>query len=306
MALTTEQIQARQFAVGGSDAAAALGLSPRKTARQLFHEKRGEIEPEEYDTEAIWWGNALEPIVRQKYAEVTGNVVRLPVGTIVHPEHEFMVAHIDGYVDNTTPRRGYEGKTAFHSTGWGEEGSDQIPISYLLQVQHYMIITDLPVFDVCCLIGRKFAFYEVPAPDAEMREMIIEGERDFMRRVREGDPPPLDYQHKTALDVIKKIYPGTNGQRLMADEKMIEIRMEREHWAAQEKLAKAEKEARTAQMLDFMGQAALLAFPDGKAFRRQVTNRAGYTVEPTSFVDCRFVNDGQPQHKRGKAAGKAA
>jgi putative phage-type endonuclease len=291
MSLTAEQVQSRQVAVGGSDAATALGLSSRKTARQLYHEKRGEIAPDIYDEEVIWWGNALEPVVRQKYAEVTGNIVRLPLDTIWHPQHDFMCAHIDGYIDNTTPRRGYEGKTAFHSTGWGDEGTDQVPIDYLMQVQHYMIVTELPVFDVCCLIGRKFAFYEIEAGDAEFREMMIEGERDFMRRVREGDPPPLDYKHRTAIDVVKKIYPGTNGKRMVADADAITCREAMAKWAADEAQAKRNKEACKAQLLDIMGEAALLAFADGKAFRRQKTKRADYSVDATEFIDVRFVND---------------
>lgn len=293
MALTQEQLQARQKGVGGSDSAAALGLSSRKTMRQLYHEKRGEVLPDVFDEEVIWWGNALEPVVRQKYAEVTGNVVRLPTATIWHPEYDFMCANIDGFVDNRNPRRGYEGKTAFHSIGWGEEGTDRVPMDCLIQTQHYMVvIPELVVFDVCCLIGRRFSFYEVPAPDAEMREMIIEGERDFMRRVREGDPPPLDYAHKTALDVVKKMYPGTNGQRLIADVNAIAARKCMEECAEQEKLAKRQKETFKAQLLDIMGEAALLAFPDGKAFRRQITTRKGYYVDETKFVDARFVNDG--------------
>jgi predicted phage-related endonuclease len=193
------------------------------------------------------------------------------------------------------PRRGYEGKTAFHSTGWGEEGTDQVPIDALMQTHHYMIVTDLPVFDVCVLINRKFGFYEVPAPDAEMREMMIEGERDFMRRVREGDPPPLDYAHKTALDVIKKVYPGTNGERLIADVNAIAARKCLEECAEAEKLAKKQKEAFKAQLLDVMGEAALLAFPDGKCLRRQKVERAGYYVEGAEYIDARFVNDGKGQ-----------
>lgn len=293
MSLTALQIIERQKGCGGSDAAPALGMSKMKTMRQLFHEKRGELVPDVYDEEVIWWGNALEPIVRQKYAEVSGNVVRLPAGTIWHPEHDFMCAHIDGYVDNTTPKRGYEGKTAFHSMGWGEEGTDQIPVEYLMQVQHYMAVTELPVFDVSCLIGRRFAFYEVEA-DPELHEMMIEGERDFMRRVRENDPPALDYSHKTALDVVKKLYPGTNGVRLVATPETIEWRKTMDTLAEAEKAAKKEKDAYKVRLLEFMGDAALLAFPDGKAFRRQKTHRKGYVVDATEFVDARFVNDTKP------------
>lgn len=292
--LTPEQHEARRTRIGGSECAAALGLSKRKTALQLYLEKRGEIEREHIpeDSEAIWWGRALEPVVRQKYAETTGRIVVMP-DTVVHPVHDFMVAHLDGVsFDGVVGKdpRGYEGKTAFLSTGWGEEGTDQIPGDYLMQVHHYMICGALPSFDVCSLIGRRFAYYHVE-PDAELHEMIIEGERDFMRRVREDDPPPLDYQHKTSLDVLRKLYPGTNGARLVATEEAIGWREAMIAAAEAEKAAKADKDGYRARLLELMGEAALLAFPDGKCFRRQITERAGYVVEATKFVDARFIND---------------
>jgi putative phage-type endonuclease len=294
MSLTAQQIEARRFAVGGSECAIALGISNRMTALQLYLEKRGEIEREEVpaDSEVIWWGNALEPVVRQKYAEVTGRVVVVP-GTIVHPAHHFMIAHLDGVSydgEIGNDPRGYEGKTAFLSTGWGEEGTDQIPEDYLMQVHHYMICAELPSFDVCSLIGRRFAYYHVE-PDHELQEMIVEGERDFIRRVREGDPPPLDYQHRTAIDVIKKLYPGTNNQRLVANDNAIAWRTEMVAAAEAGKAAWASSQEFRTRLLESMGEAALLAFPDGKCLRRQITQRAGYTVEPSEFIDFRAIND---------------
>lgn len=292
MSLTAEQIAARQTGIGGSDAAAALGLSRRTTALELYLEKRGEItraEPAAND-EVIWWGRALEPIVRQKYAEKTGRVVLLPAGTLHHPKHDFMLAHVDGIIQDEP--RGYEGKTAFHSTGWGEEGTDQIPREYLLQVHHYLTVTDFEVWDVAVLVGRQFQIYEVQA-DLEMSEMLIAGEAEFMRRVREGDAPALDYDHKTARDVVKKLYPGTNGARIVASESAIGWRAQLEREAAAAKAALATVESLKSRLLDEMGEAALLAFDDGKCYRRQLTQRAGYSVDPTSFMDFRLINDGK-------------
>lgn len=291
MSLTAEQLVARQTGIGGSDVAAALGLSKRKTALQLYLEKRGEFPVEEpANDEDIWWGRALEPIVRQKYAEVTGRVVMLPTGTLRHPAHGFMLAHVDGLIQDEP--RGYEGKTAFHGTDWGEEGTDEIPREYLLQVHHYLTVMDFEVWDVAVLIGRKFQVYEVPR-DPEMSEMLIATEGDFMRRIREGDAPPLDYDHPTARDVVKKLYPGTTGARLVASESAIAWRTELMTAQAAAKAANETIEAMKARLLDEMGEAALLAFPDAKCYRRQITQRAGYTVQPTDYIDFRLINDGK-------------
>lgn len=290
--LSAEQIKTRDSGVGGSDAAAALGLSRRTTALELYLEKRGEVPRQEIaaNDEVIWWGRALEPIVRQKYAETTGRVVLLPPDTLRHPAYGFMLAHVDGIIQDEA--RGYEGKTAFHSTGWGEEGTDQIPREYLLQVHHYLTVTQFEVWDVAVLIGRRFQIYEVAA-DREMSEMLIAGEAEFMRRVREGDPPPLDYDHPTARDVVKKLYPGTNGARLVASESAIAWREQIEREAATAKAALATVESLKARLLDEMGEAALLAFPDAKCYRRQQISRAGYSVEPAEYIDFRLINDGK-------------
>lgn len=175
----------RQSGIGGSDAAAALGLSKWKTPYALWQEKRGEAGEQE-DNESMLWGRALEPVIRQHYAERTGRVVRVPEGILHHPQHAFMLANLDGVTDDG---RLLEVKTARSGQDWGEAGTDMVPQAYLLQVQHYMAVTALPVADVAVLIsGSDFRLYEVPA-DPELQAMIIEGEAAFWQRVVEGVPP---------------------------------------------------------------------------------------------------------------------
>ena len=38
----------------------------------------------------------MEPVIRQKYADVTGVPVTVPTETFRHPEHPFMIANVDG------------------------------------------------------------------------------------------------------------------------------------------------------------------------------------------------------------------
>lgn len=183
-------LKERQTGIGGSDAAAVLGLSKWKTPLQVYQEKRGELGPTP-DNESMLWGRALEPVIRQQYAERTGRVVRVPDGIIRHPSHEFMLANLDGVTDDS---RVVEVKTARSGQDWGEPGSDEVPQAYLLQVQHYMAVTGFAVADVAVLIGGSdFRLYEVPA-DSELQQMLIEGEAEFWQRVTDGNPPePVSY-----------------------------------------------------------------------------------------------------------------
>lgn len=201
--LTAEQLTERQSGLGGSDASAALGLSRWKTPLDLYYEKRGESAPIA-ESEPMRWGNLLEPLVRQEYAERTGRVVRLPTETLRHPTHPFLLAHPDGVTDD---RRLYEGKTARFGDGWGEPGTDEIPQEYLIQVQHYLLVLDLPVADVAVLIGGSdFRLYEVPA-DAELHTMLLDAESEFWNRVVTGEPPPP----KTIEDVKRRFRASRPG-----------------------------------------------------------------------------------------------
>lgn len=286
MTLTAEQHTARRLSIGSSDAAAAIGLNPYFTAVELWQEKRGVSAPFE-GNESTKWGQLLEPAVRQEYAEQTGRVVRLPQETLVHPHWDFITCHPDGVTDD---RRLYEGKCARFPDNWGEPGTDVIPEHYLIQVQHALAVTGLAVCDVAVLIGgADFRIYEVPA-DPALQVSILEAEQEFWDHVQKGIQPALDYEAPGAVAVLKKLYPGTNGKTIKADAKTIEARLRFEVSKKQEKDGKENADAAKAQMLEFMGEASVLLFPDGKGLRRAKVDRKAYSVDATSYMDSRFVN----------------
>lgn len=180
-----EWLEARRQGIGGSDAPAIVGVSPWRTPLDVYEDKLGEA-PERDDNEAMAWGRALEPVIRQAYSDRTGYAVALPA-MLAHPKHDWMLANLDGIANDG--RRVLEIKTARTAQGWGEEGSDMIPLPYLIQVQHYMAVTAIPVADVAVLIGGSdFRVYEVPA-DAELQAGIIEQEAELWGRIQRRDPP---------------------------------------------------------------------------------------------------------------------
>jgi putative phage-type endonuclease len=66
-----EWLEQRRHGIGGSDAAAALGLSPWKTPLSLYLEKTGDARPFR-DNESMLWGRVLEPAIRAEYTRRTG------------------------------------------------------------------------------------------------------------------------------------------------------------------------------------------------------------------------------------------
>ena len=202
-------LEARKKGIGGSDAGAILGVSPWKTPLQVYMDKVGATDPIQ-DNDSMFWGRTLEPVIRQRYADVTNRKVVVPDTLITHPKFEFIIGNLDGI---TSDNRVLEIKTARSAEGWGEPGSNEIPDSYMIQVQHYMLITAIPVADVAVLIGGSdFRIYEVPA-EPELMELMIEKETGFWSRVINRDPPePITYQ-----DMLLKYGRTSKESRVQAD-----------------------------------------------------------------------------------------
>lgn len=287
MSLTAEQLAERYTGIGGSDAAPALGLSPYKSALELFIDKRERRAPSSVELSEFRWGNLLEPVIRQEYATATGRIVRLPEGTLRHPQHNFVIAHVDGVTDD---RRVFEAKTARSADGWGKTGTDEVPHHYLIQVQHYLAVTGFAIADIAVLIGgNDFRLYEVPA-DRELQEMIIDGEADFWKSLQTGTPPEPDFTRTDAADIMRRLFPGTDGSSIVADQEAAHHRLVMQH--AQSMVSDYSKlaEGARAHLLHVMGNASTLVFPDaGVQLRRKLIERKGYTVEASKHIDARFI-----------------
>lgn len=203
MSLTAEHQEQRAKGIGGSEVAAILGLSPWKTPYQVWQDKMG-LSGKRDETPAMAWGTKLEPIIRQAYSDETGRIVRLP-GHLADDDCPQMIGTVDGIAEDGEASRVLEVKTAKFAQEWGEPGTDEIPMVYILQVQQYMRITKLPLADVAVLIGgNDFRIYEVLA-DIELQDIMIEKIMAFWKLVESGEPPePISY-----ADAVKRYRTST-------------------------------------------------------------------------------------------------
>jgi putative phage-type endonuclease len=182
---TPEWAEERRRGIGASDAAAVCGMSPYATPLDVYLSKIGETQNQE--TQDMRRGTLLEPAVLQMYTDATGAIVAKPARAIVSELYPFMRANLDAVAQDSPV--GIEAKTARTRAGWGEPGSAEIPVVYLFQVQHAMVVARLPIFHVAVLFGNfEFAIYEVPA-DAEFQELLVERERAFWAMVESRTPP---------------------------------------------------------------------------------------------------------------------
>jgi putative phage-type endonuclease len=201
--LTYEEWKAlRRKGIGGSDAAAALGLSRWKSPLRLYLEKIGEVESDA-DTEAAYWGNILEDIVAKEFERRTGKKVQRVNAILIHPKYEWMLANIDRKVVGENALLECKTTSEWNKAEWKD---DEIPQEYIFQLQHYLAVTGYEKAYIAVLIGgNKFIWKEV-ARDNELIEMIIEGEKKFWEKVVSRTPPDLDGS-KDAAEILKYLYP---------------------------------------------------------------------------------------------------
>ena len=143
----------RKKGIGGSDVAAALHMSPYKTARDLYFDKIGVEstipQPDRSITFSI--GHLLEDVVAQIFSAKTGfSVYRDPM-MYQHPLFPFMLADVDRFVILPDGKRAIlECKTAHYNMRFAWMNGS-VPRHYELQVRHYMSVMNIDVAYICLL-----------------------------------------------------------------------------------------------------------------------------------------------------------
>ncbi|KLV23049.1 hypothetical protein ABW02_20175 [Niallia circulans] len=185
-----EWLLARTKGIGGSDAGIILGLNKYRTAFELWLEKTGQVEPIEISNEAIYWGNEMENVVAKEFVKRTEKKVRRTNFMYSHPDYPFITANIDRMVVGESAILECKTASAYLAKEWE---ADEIPATYLVQVQHYLGVTGKEKGYIAVLVGgNKFIWKEIER-DEELIQMIFEAERHFWEHhVQQGNPPELD------------------------------------------------------------------------------------------------------------------
>ncbi|WP_436875356.1 YqaJ viral recombinase family protein [Mammaliicoccus sciuri] len=185
-----EWLKLRQTGIGGSDAGTILGINKWKSPIQLYFEKTQPELKQEIDNEYIYWGNVLEDVVAKEFTERTGKKVRKVNKMFRHPKYNFMLANIDRAVVGEKAVLECKTTSEYNKEAWKE---DEIPDSYIAQVQHYMAVTGYEKGYIAVLIGgNKFIWKEIER-DEELINIIIQEEKYFWENYILGDDiPPVD------------------------------------------------------------------------------------------------------------------
>lgn len=200
---------AQRESIGGSDAAAVLGLNPWKGPFALWAEKTGAVEPEDISTkEAVRLGTYLEEYVAQRFAEETGKRVRRENAILRNTAYPWAHANVDRMIIGE--KAGLECKTTSELNMKRFRGGEY-PVTYYCQCMHYMAVTRFPKWYLAVLVGnREFFWYEIPRDEGEI-SALMSAEKQFWAAVEEKKAPAMDGSSSEA-EALNDMYQDEGGE----------------------------------------------------------------------------------------------
>lgn len=230
----------RATGIGGSDAAAILGISSYGTPYSVAMEKALGIKEgrTEEEQERLDWGKKLEPLIAAAFEGKTGMRVDAGVAWARHREHPFIFANVDGLISEDAERWTpivpaelrdlgpgiFEGKCAGQDDGWGTMREPQVPASYWAQAQHYMAVLDRPWTGFGALINGNRLEVRFILRDGAWLSAVWEPKLvAFWENVQTGNLPE-PWNPDIDGPVLRDRYPdGAAGRRNLTDPETREV-----------------------------------------------------------------------------------
>ena len=292
----------RRKGIGASDIAGIMGLSRWKTAAIVCADKLGLL-PEVPQNEEQRIGSKIEPFLAEMFTARTGKNAVRPNAVRIDPECSYIRSNLDFETDGNIPleakntgRVWYKGADG-NEYRWGPDGTDDVPVEYLCQVQTQMAAVKADHGYIAVLIGGcDFRVYKILRSEKIIDAIRTEAERFWSEHVQTRNLPPHDWKHPRTAEFVATLAKATPGTRvtLPAGDRVHELvrryKLLREFHALAERHSKQVK----AEILAQLGDVAEVDFADGSTLTRKQINRAGYMVKPTSYEDFRVNWKGAP------------
>ena len=299
-----EWYEQRRQGIGGSDAAAVLGYSRWHSAYDVWRSKIDDTDDSSDDAKrdnaCMLRGRRREFEIIREYSDLTGKTV-YKAPTLIHPAIDYIHANLDGIIPG---ERVIEAKTSRRRDGWGDEGTEDIPIDYYLQTQHYMLIAtalelipiDNPLCDIFVSIaGEAIQCYTI-AGNKELWAAMLAKYADFWRHVVDLTPP----DNLTLMEQVELLPASVRASKTATDD-IIDLTEQVVLVNRQiDKLTKHNSELK-AQLLLYAGECDTVLNADGSTLYTCKTSKPRQTVDadllrrkyPEIYTECL---------KQGKAA----
>jgi putative phage-type endonuclease len=242
-----EWLALRREGIGGSDAAAIIGLNEYCTPFRLWAEKTGRMgaDPE---NERMRVGTYNEEYVARRFCEITGKKVRRRNAILQHPDYGWMFANIDRVV--VGERAGLECKTT-SVLSLKALKNGEFPEKYYAQCVHYLAVTGFDKWYLCVLVfgdDQPPRVYEIERDEAEI-DALIRAEREFWEKYVVPDvAPPVDGMDATG-EAVRAMFGGGDKEEIEIDvgnaaARLVELKAEKK--ALETLIDKAQQEIQMA------------------------------------------------------------
>ena len=204
-----EWLKIRKAYIGGSDAAAAVGLNPWRSPLSVYMDKTTD-EIKSIDNLHMKLGRYLEDTVVRLFEEETGKKTRRNNQMMVDNNYPFMLADIDREVVGENAILECKTTSSWNRDQW-QDG--QAPVQYEIQCHHYMAVTGAEKCYLACLIGlQDFVIREIDR-DEETIRLLRQYEGDFWKQVKSGELPDPDGS-KDYSEALKERYQGRDNDSI--------------------------------------------------------------------------------------------
>jgi predicted phage-related endonuclease len=175
----------RRQHIGGTDARVIMSGDEAALVR-LWREKRGELQPEDLSGNLlVQLGLTTEPLNRQWYERITGQIVKDVQNWVHHPVLRWMAATLDGVIEGTDAV--FEAKFML-PWSFSEQAAAE---KHMAQLQHNMWVTNATSAVLSIITGGgKWVEIKIPA-DSLYQHLLLTAEKKFWRCVESGEPPRL-------------------------------------------------------------------------------------------------------------------
>ena len=282
MSFTAED---RRKAVGMSDMATLLGHNPYKQPVELWLEYTGRAPigdelgaPTPTNRAPLYWGTMNERNIALGFSDYMTNYRGEPVTVrkdgreYTKPEHRSQ-CHLDYRIVGEDSGVECKNSGSKWAGDWGEPHTDNIPDMYLIQVHgQFWHVKNLDRIYVPRLAGWDFEVYEVERVDG-WGDLFADALAQFWYYVDNDKQPPLDFNHRTITETIRKLHPEYNGEIVFLDDSCQEwTDLAKALGSDRLALEKAENVYRN-RIRDAMGNNSWGVLPDGQAWRRMMIER---------------------------------
>ena len=199
-----EWLKLRSQYIGGSDAAAVVGMNAYVSPYTLWAEKTGRL-PGFDGNLATEVGTYLEEFVAQKFAQETGKKVRRSNLSWFNDKYPWAIANIDREIVGEDA--GLEIKTT-SELNLKKFNGGEYPANYYVQIVHYLAVTGKQKWYLAVLIGnREFKWFTIERDEDEINA-LMDAERTFKMYVDNDTPPIADGASSTA-STLSALYPDS-------------------------------------------------------------------------------------------------